>query len=84
MMVNIQRPTTLDGLLAVAIDYESRILTRARERRTAEYKPRFGRERGTALKAARLAEEERNKQMKEGRCFICNQTGHMARTCPKW
>jgi len=32
----------------------------------------------------RLSDAERSKLMKEGKCFRCRQTGHMARNCPKF
>jgi Zinc knuckle len=31
----------------------------------------------------RLTVEERNKLMKEGRCFKCRNTGHQANKCPE-
>ena len=30
----------------------------------------------------RLSNEERNRFMQEGRCFICKQVGHISRNCP--
>jgi hypothetical protein len=81
MMVNIQRPLTVEGLLRVSLDFESRILTRTQERRYEENRPRFGKP--ANIKATKLSPEERAKRMREGRCFICNQTGHMSRTCPR-
>jgi hypothetical protein len=83
MMVNIQRPETLNSLLSVAVDYEARILARAKERKKNEPKRPWFSGKPTTINATKLSQEERTKRMKEGRCFICNQTGHMARTCPK-
>jgi hypothetical protein len=84
MMINIRRPTTLEGMLTAALDYESRIMERVQERRINEqYRPGSDRKGDQKIKATRLSPEERTKRMKEGRCFICNETGHMARTCPK-
>jgi hypothetical protein len=83
MMVNIQRPTTIEEMLTSALDFESRILERAKERTYTEtIRPRST---GgtTSIKATRLPPEERAKRMKEGRCFGCNQTGHRVRECPK-
>lgn len=31
----------------------------------------------------RLSKEEWEKHLKEGRCFICHQTGHMSGSCPQ-
>jgi hypothetical protein len=81
MMVNIARPTTIAGMLETALTFEGRILNRARERRDEPAKMRFGK--AAEIKAMKLSPDERTKRMKEGRCFICNQTGHMARACPK-
>jgi len=84
MMVNIQRPTTLEEMLSRALDYEARILERAAERRNETNRPRFDRnpKADHIIKATRLPQEERSKRMREGRCFTCNKTGHIARNCP--
>ncbi|KAG1792611.1 uncharacterized protein HD556DRAFT_1239104, partial [Suillus plorans] len=31
----------------------------------------------------KMSKEEHNKLMSEGRCFVCKETGHMSRQCPK-
>jgi Zinc knuckle len=36
-----------------------------------------------AIDINRLTVEERNKLMKEGRCFKCRNTGHQANECPE-
>jgi Zinc knuckle len=36
-----------------------------------------------AMDVDRLTVEERNKLMKEGRCFKCRNTGHQANKCPE-
>lgn len=100
MMVSITRPTNLNDMLAAAIDFEARILERARERKAEEQhsKNRNTNERTTVralrtpaeeetqkvdVKALRLSDEERTKRMREGRCFRCDETGHLAKDCPK-
>lgn len=35
------------------------------------------------IDAMRLAKDDRDKRMREGRCFECNEQGHLARDCPK-
>jgi hypothetical protein len=86
LMVNIDRPRTTDGLLGVALQYEARILERMEERKLLDQKPKTGKEevnKRVTAKAGRLSEEERKKRMKEGRCFLCNQIGHLSNVCPK-
>ncbi|KAG2157806.1 uncharacterized protein EDB93DRAFT_1101114 [Suillus bovinus] len=34
-------------------------------------------------KEDKMSREEHNKLMSEGRCFVCKETGHMSRQCPK-
>ena len=36
-----------------------------------------------AMDVDALSMDERTKLMKEGRCFNCKDTGHMAKDCPK-
>ena len=36
-----------------------------------------------AMRFKKLTQQERNRYMREGRCFRCRQTGHMSRNCPK-
>jgi predicted RNA-binding protein with PUA-like domain len=84
MMTNIPRPQTLQELLSAALEFESRILERVKERKQNENRPRYGQgQTATAdIKATRLSPEERTKRMKEGRCFTCNRSGHISRNCP--
>ena len=83
LMVHIERPGTVTGLLGVAIQYEQSILTRARERgpwtgfKNQRITPK------AEIKASRLAPAERMRRLKEGTCFVCDQKGHLARNCPK-
>ena len=81
MILNVRKPTTVEGMLNLALDCEQRYLERARERGPGERKP-FEKRKPATTKAMRLSPEERTKRMKEGRCFLCNRTGHMARNCP--
>jgi hypothetical protein len=76
MMVNIQRPETTTGLLQTALRFEERILARARERG-------FVRPITRQARTARMDQDERTRHLREGRCFTCHETGHMARNCPK-
>ncbi|KAK7685616.1 hypothetical protein QCA50_011483 [Cerrena zonata] len=46
------------------------------------YQSRGGRSFGRFKTIRRLTDNEREKMMKEGRCFRCRQVGHMARECP--
>jgi Zinc knuckle len=87
LMINIERPETVEGLLEVALNLESRILARIEERKSLGTRDKtntkdtsYGRE---SSKVGKLSEEERKKCMKEGRCFLCKQIGHMANACPK-
>ncbi|KAG2134340.1 hypothetical protein BD769DRAFT_1665391 [Suillus cothurnatus] len=34
-------------------------------------------------RGAKLSKEEHDKLMSEGHCFVCKETGHMSRQCPK-
>jgi hypothetical protein len=36
-----------------------------------------------AIRTESLSKEERQKLMKEGRCFHCKKQGHMSRLCPQ-
>jgi len=84
LMVNIDRPQNLPDMLKQALRYESHILARNQERRTEggyRNKPTESRRRG--IRAAKLTQEERTSRIKEGRCFICNEKGHIARNCPE-
>ena len=35
------------------------------------------------IDATRLSRDDRDKRMREGRCFECNEQGHVVRDCPK-
>lgn len=86
LMINIDRPQTVEGLLEAALEFESRILERIEERKALEQKPGTGERtapRKETVKAGRLSEEERKKHMKEGRCFNCHQVGHLSNKCPR-
>jgi hypothetical protein len=81
MILMTRKPDTVEGMLNLALDCEQRYLERHREKDVTERRP-FEKKKVQIVKAMRLTPEERTKRMKEGRCFICNRTGHMARACP--
>ena len=82
-MVGIPRPTTIQEMLAAALDYEARIIARANERKAMQARQPKMAQKKEEVKAGRLTPEERKKRMQEGRCFNCNLQGHMSRECPK-
>ena len=88
MFVHDKRDGNMRNTLKKALDFEARILARMEERkREGTSGKSWGgnpQGRGTqTAKAGRLTEDERKKRMKEGRCFNCNQIGHLANKCPR-
>ena len=43
----------------------------------------MGKERKDGGQQQRLSPEEKQKRLKEGRCFMCGHLGHMSWVCPK-
>jgi hypothetical protein len=80
LMINIDRPDTIAGMLKMALLYESRILARNKER-YSEQGPRRSNQR-TNIRATKLSTEERSNRLKKGLCFICAKKGHRAKDCP--
>jgi hypothetical protein len=86
LMINMEKPETLTGMLEASLNLETRILERIEERKFYEQssgKNSKETNQKETSKTGRLTEEERKKLMAEGRCFICKQIGHLSKACPK-
>src|SRR5215510_8648656 len=89
LFVNIQRPQTVAGTLAAALEFETRILEQAEDRQQSDPKTVVSRSetskhlRREVGKVGKLSEEERRKRTQEGRCFNCGLIGHLSRACPR-
>jgi hypothetical protein len=76
LMLGVQRPKTLQGMLEMALTFEARILTRASEKRIDG-----GKFQKTSAKMVKLSPGDLAKHRKAGTCFECGKTGHIAKNC---
>jgi hypothetical protein len=83
LLLGLPKAPTLVGLLKQAITLEARILERRSEQEQRTGWVPMRRKPTTTINFAKLSYEERLRLMKEGRCFICRQTGHLSKACPK-
>ena len=79
------QPADMEGYYTMAINFDRQYQHIQRYRdKTTEHdgkKKTFFRKSGKQLR--KLTNEERDKLRKEGRCFRCRETGHMANECPQ-
>ena len=79
------QPKDMEGYytMAINLDIQYQHIQRYRDKLTDQEgkKKNFFRKSGKQLR--KLTNEERDKLRKEGRCFRCRETGHMANECPQ-
>jgi hypothetical protein len=76
LMLGVKRPKTLQDMLEKALIFETRILTRASEKRLEG-----GKFQKTSAKMVKLSPGDLAKHRKAGTCFECGKTGHIAKNC---
>lgn len=83
-MCTYQDPETLEGyyILAIRLDAQWRKGMQSGQVNSSKKTIATLSPEGTnSIRFARLTEQERERMRKEGKCFRCCQTGHMAREC---